>query len=118
MPSKPRKPCNKPGCRELTTERYCEKHKPEQHQYDQHRGTAAERGYDHRWREYRKWYLQQNPLCRHCSDEGQVTPATVVDHIVPHKGNMELFWNPKNHQPLCKMHHDRKTATEDGGFGR
>jgi 5-methylcytosine-specific restriction protein A len=28
-----------------------------------------------------------------------------------------LFWNETNWQPLCKECHDRKTATEDGGFG-
>lgn len=44
--------------------------------------------------------------------------ATVVDHIVPHCGNQQLFWDTDNWQPLCKKHHDRKTATEDGGFGR
>jgi 5-methylcytosine-specific restriction protein A len=49
--------------------------------------------------------------------DGKVTPATVVDHIIPHKGNHELFWDAKNHQPLCKRHHDIKTCKEDGGFG-
>jgi 5-methylcytosine-specific restriction protein A len=29
-----------------------------------------------------------------------------------------LFWDSKNWQSLCKHHHDVKTATEDGGFGR
>lgn len=41
-----------------------------------------------------------------------------VDHIIPHKGDPELFWDQDNWQSLCKPHHDRKTATEDGGFGR
>jgi 5-methylcytosine-specific restriction protein A len=40
-----------------------------------------------------------------------------VDHIIPHKGNKGLFWTRFNHQALCKSCHDRKTATEDGGFG-
>jgi 5-methylcytosine-specific restriction protein A len=44
------------------------------------------------------------------------TPATVVDHIKPHKGNRTLFWDPKNHQPMCEHHHNVKTATEDGGY--
>jgi 5-methylcytosine-specific restriction protein A len=46
-----------------------------------------------------------------------ITSATVVDHIIPHKGDMAIFWNKSNHQALCKTHHDIKTASEDGGFG-
>lgn len=44
--------------------------------------------------------------------------ANVVDHIKPHRGDKVLFWDSANWQPLCKECHDRKTATEDGGFGR
>jgi len=47
-----------------------------------------------------------------------MTAAGVVDHIVPHKGDADLFWQRTNWQPLCKPCHDRKTATEDGGWGR
>lgn len=44
--------------------------------------------------------------------------ATIVDHKVPHKGDKALFWDSTNWQSLCKPCHDRKTAREDGGFGR
>jgi len=30
-------------------------------------------------------------LCRICLEAGRVTPATVADHIEPHRGNYELF---------------------------
>ena len=53
-----------------------------------------------------------------CLQQGRYEKATVVDHITPHKGNQQLFWDRNNWQPLCKQCHDRKTATEDGGFGR
>ena len=43
--------------------------------------------------------------------------ARVVDHIIPHKRDMTLFWDPDNRQSLCKHHHDVKTATKDGAFG-
>jgi 5-methylcytosine-specific restriction enzyme A len=118
MPSRPKKPCSYPRCPNLTEGRYCEQHKPQEHKrYDNNRGTAAQRGYDHRWRKARLAFLRKNPLCVHCLEEGKLTPATVVDHIVPHKGNMELFWNEENWQSLCDSHHSRKTAKEDGGFG-
>jgi len=61
--------------------------------------------------------LKCNPLCVECKKQGKITPATVVDHIVPHKGDQEKFWDPNNHQSLCDTCHNRKTAKEDGGFG-
>lgn len=41
-----------------------------------------------------------------CEQVGRITPATVVDHIKPHKGDPELFWDTGNWQPLCKTCHD------------
>ncbi len=42
--------------------------------------------------------------------------ATVVDHrISVNKGGE--FYNPENHQPMCKLCHDSKTAKEDGRWG-
>ena len=43
--------------------------------------------------------------------DSKLTPATVVDHIIPHRGDKRLFWDEKNWQPLCKDCHDRKTGT-------
>lgn len=82
-----------------------------------HRGTTAERGYGGAWQRARKGYLAHHPLCVHCLADGTVTAASVVDHIVPHRGDQTLFWDHDNWQALCKACHDRKTATEDGGFG-
>lgn len=73
--------------------------------------------YGRRWRNYRDGYLRQHPLCVMCQREGKVTPATVVDHITDHKGDLDLFWDPGNHQPLCTPHHDRdKQAETHKGF--
>lgn len=46
-------------------------------------------------------------------DVGQ--PATVVDHIVPHKGNDALFWAQWNWQPATDRAHNKKTSREDRG---
>lgn len=109
-------------CPNLTTGTYCEQHKKQEkvssREYDKQRGTATQRGYDSRWRKARKTFLSRNPLCKHCEEEGRLTPATVVDHVVPHKGDKVLFWDKDNWQPLCTRCHNRKTAKEDGGFGR
>jgi 5-methylcytosine-specific restriction enzyme A len=78
--------------------------------------SSTQRGYGSQWQRARKAYLQKHPLCRECEKEGRITVANVVDHIRPHKGDMTLFWQQDNWQPLCKAHHDLKTVLEDGGL--
>ena len=92
-------------------------HRPPTLQQPQQRLTTTQKGYDYRWKKYRAIFLQLNPLCRECEKEGRFVPATVVDHIIPHRGDKVRFWDESNHQGLCKSHHDTKTASEDGGFG-
>ena len=43
------------------------------------------------------------------------TAATVVDHMMAHKGNLDLFYDPDNLQPLCKPCHDRHAQRRDRG---
>jgi 5-methylcytosine-specific restriction protein A len=86
--------------------------------YDLQRGSAASRGYDAKWRKARDVYLRNNPLCVECLSGGRAVSAVVVDHIKPHRGNLEMFWDEGNWQSLCVLHHNSKTAREDGGFGR
>jgi len=81
------------------------------------RATSTERGYDARWRQARRAYLRTNPLCVECLKMGIVKSAKIVDHIKPHKGNMDLFWDEANWQSLCERCHNKKTAREDGAFG-
>jgi 5-methylcytosine-specific restriction protein A len=115
-----KRPCNQIGCPELTLERYCAEHKKlKQQKYEQERGSAAQRGYGSRWRKYRVWYLLRNPFCacQECKESGSPLLADVVDHIIPHKGDYTLFWDPNNHQPMNSRCHNRKTAKEDGRWG-
>jgi len=119
MPYKPQRPCRQPGCPHLTNDKtgYCEQHKPaQQHLQDTQRGNANERGYTYRWHKVSRLYLQTHPLCAECLKEGHTTAASVVDHIIPHKGNQSLFWDESNWQSLCRLHHDQKTASKDGAF--
>lgn len=109
--------CRKQGCRKVTADNYCDDHKMTKQQYEMDRGTAAERGYDHKWRKARQAFLHKHPLCIHCLEIGRAEAATVVDHKIPHKGNQRLFWDKDNWQPLCASHHSIKTVKEDGGFG-
>lgn len=83
------------------------------------RPDATKRGYGARWKRERLLYLQAHPLCVECLKRGRVVPATVVDHVVPHKGDYQRFWDAAgNWQSLCSGCHNRKTVREDGGFGR
>jgi 5-methylcytosine-specific restriction endonuclease McrA len=66
--------------------------------------------YTARWQRRRLVYLMDNPLCVDCKTADLLTAANVVDHIVPHRGDMNLFWSEDNWQPLCKRCHDLKTA--------
>ena len=113
MPRKAGRLCSHPGCPNITHEKYCEAHRKQTAA-----PSAAARGYDSRWQRARVIFLHKHPLCVACQQHGRLTAATVVDHVVPHRGDRELFWNEANWQPLCKPCHDEKTATEDGGFGR
>ena len=110
MPRKPKKPCKHPGCPRLTEGDYCEEHLP---LHAKERGSASSRGYNAKWKRARVRYLKAHPLCVRCQLAGILVKATVVDHIKPHRGDVELFWDESNWQSLCKSCHDRKTMKED-----
>jgi 5-methylcytosine-specific restriction protein A len=78
-------------------------------------GTAAANGYGYRWQQARIAFLQDHPLCAQCQQCGRATPATVVDHIAPHRGDMLLFWDRNNWQPLCASCHGVKSHGEMAG---
>jgi 5-methylcytosine-specific restriction protein A len=65
------------------------------------------------WKKLRGLCLARDPVCKMCNREA----STVADHIRPHRGIWALFCDLANLQGLCKPCHDKKTATEDGGFG-
>jgi 5-methylcytosine-specific restriction protein A len=123
VPAKPQRPCKKPGCPSLTRDKsgYCEEHKrQEARSYEQRRGSPIQRGYGYRWQKARLSFLRRHPVCEceDCKKNKRILPATVVDHVIPHKGNYFLFWDKNNWQAMAKSCHDRKTAKEDGGFGK
>ncbi|MDP9666317.1 UNVERIFIED_ORG: 5-methylcytosine-specific restriction endonuclease McrA [Pseudomonas cremoricolorata] len=80
--------------------------------------TSSQRGYDYRWQKARERYLEEHPLCVYCEKNGRTTAARIVDHVVPHRGDMVLFWDQANWQSLCKPCHDSvKQAEEAAGPG-
>jgi 5-methylcytosine-specific restriction enzyme A len=119
MPFAPKKPCKTPGCPGLVDAGLCAVCRAKGLGRED-RPTTAQRGYGYRWQKFAKAYLRSNPLAVDIFNcfNGRIYPAEVVDHIVPHRGDPVLFWSITNLQGLRKVDHDRKTATEDGGFGR
>lgn len=75
--------------------------------------TSAARGYGYKWQKARVDFLRAHPLCAYHMKRGQVVAATVVDHKVPHRGDLKLFWDRKNWQGLCKACHDSVKAKEE-----
>lgn len=107
MPYAPKRPCRYPGCAKVCdTGVYCEEHR---RLFT--RESAAARGYGSQWQTARSRFLKQNPLCVQCRIDGKLTPATVVDHVVPHRGDKTLFWDQSNWQPLCATCHNKKTGS-------
>ena len=53
-----------------------------------------------RWRAIRAEQLRVEPSCRFCKEDGTETPATVCDHVEPHRGSVEAFWSGP-FQSLC-----------------
>lgn len=76
-------------------------------QHDERRGTAYSRGYDRWWARQRRAHLRQSPLCVCCDANGFIRPASLVDHIVPHRGDQQLFRDQTNWQSLCAECHGR-----------
>ena len=113
--------CGYPGCHALTRENYCDKHKqlhirnPKEFE----RESPTKRGYNYKWTKARKAFLAQHPICEcpACKVSGHPLPANVVDYIIPHRGDRDLFWDESNWQAMNKRCHDKKTARENGGFG-
>lgn len=71
------------------------------------RPSARQRGYTHAWDISAKSYLADHPLCVGCQARGVTRAAELVDHVVPHKGNLVLFWDPGNWQASCRFDHDQ-----------
>lgn len=117
MPIRPRKPCARPLCAELVPvgTSYCKDHdRARRKAQNDARSEWTHRLYGTRWQKARLSFLSRSPLCVDCKDRGLIKTATVVDHVKPHKGDIGLFWDVDNWQPLCVSCHTRKTAREGG----
>lgn len=83
---------------------------------DARRPTAHARGYDTKWQKEKSAWLAKpgNRLCA-C---GCGRTANMVDHIIPPKGDMKLFWDRSNWQAMHSSCNTRKAIASEGGFGK
>lgn len=75
--------------------------------------SSTARGYGYKWQQAREGYLAKHPLCVYCQAQDIIRPATIVDHKIPHRGDMKLFWDRDNWQGLCVPCHSSVKQRED-----
>jgi len=92
--------------RHKATVRQLPRHQP---QRADPRPSAAQRGYDGRWRKMRLMFLAQNPLCVDCLKRGRTQPANEVHHVVELRAGGRRL-DPSNLLPLCKRCHSMRTG--------
>lgn len=102
--------CAHVGCRELTRETRCERHKKERG-----RGTSRNRPGDpfyssRAWRRKRAAKLARDPLCEECLARGLTKGAEHVDHTLDRRDRPDLAFADENLRSLCESCHNRKTA--------
>ena len=108
------------GCGKPVVSGYCAACRA-QGKGSERRPSSNTRLYGYRWQRESKLFLLDHPLCVEYpkGTHGQVVVlAECVDHVIPHKGNLRLFWDKRNWQPLCIPCNSRKAVAEEGALGR
>ena len=113
MPNKAKKPCAKRGCKELTTNRFCDAHAKEAMKTynEKNRDKQSNKRYGRNWRKVRDAFIHANPLCAECWKEGRMTAADTVHHIKPLSEGGNNYW--ENLMSLCHSHHSRLHAKDE-----
>ena len=90
------------GCPNLVTAGYCAEHEKTRPVVRRVAYTVTN---SRRWRRARDAFMFANPWCESCGK-----PSEELHHIVAHRGDYDLFWEPGNWQALCKRCHARITG--------
>ena len=112
MPTAPRKPCSSWPCPDFAepNSSKCARHRKEatrQWEARRNRGTAAQRGYDARWRAIRAQVIADRPQCQ---SPGCPRPSSEAHHVIARvDGGPDT---PENLLALCKSHHSKATNRE------
>jgi len=111
MPNAALRPCNYPGCARLVKSGRCDLHQGE----DQ-RDPERQRLYDRAWQRRRRIHLANHPWCESHLVKGEYEPAVDVHHLVPHRGDRQIFITSPL-ESLCHSCHSKATKAESQGEG-
>ncbi|MEK4884886.1 HNH endonuclease signature motif containing protein [Bacillus sp. FSL W8-0223] len=112
---KPKKRCNKPGCRELIDyeQKYCEKHKGygdkeynKQVRWNRDNEKYAKFYASKEWRDLRNAYISAHPLCERCLVNGIVKQAKIVHHKIEVRDDWNKRLDYDNLQAVCRECHN------------
>ena len=123
MPTAPLALCVVTGCSNLVPRGRCPEHEAEARcEADARRPSGYARGWTVEWAAFSRDYLRRHPLCE-CDDcaalpQWRRPAATDVDHTGGHSRTCAHAFDERNVQALSHACHSRKTAREDGSFGR
>lgn len=99
------------GCGRISKGRYCESCAAQianrRQRSERQRGSAAARGYGHRWRRTRARFLAAHPVCAIDGCSELATDAHHLDGLGPLGPDGH---NEANLQALCHSHHSAITA--------
>ena len=107
MPYAAPRPCRRKGCPELVTGKdgFCEQHRKAEHRrYNREQRPESHKLYrSPRWTRLRNAVLDDNPFCAKCERF-----AELVHHKRPHEGDVVLFFDIDNLEPLCRGCHEKE----------
>lgn len=69
-----------------------------------------------RWRRRARLQKRLQPLCCMCAANGLAVPATIADHIEPHRGDWNKFMLGELQSLCSSCHSSRKQAFEKRGY--
>lgn len=90
---------------------YCEEHRSKPFQYAQRSNQGSYQTAE--WRDLRNKIIRRSGACRSCG----ATDSLQVHHIIPPRGNRELFYDENNLIVLCAQCHRYETQKEITGRG-
>ena len=113
-----RKICNYAGCNNLieSTETYCIKHKVDKKPEPFKNARRSNEGLYNtlQWRKLKKEILKCVPYCSKCGISKEET-VLEIHHIIPPRGNEDLFFDESNLIPVCGKCHRILTNIEIRG---
>ena len=111
MPLAPPRACPRPGCPNVQP---CADHRHGETHAEESAARPWSRLYDSaRWRRLSARVRSRQPVCESCKAAGHTPrPTRVTDHVIPHRGDLQLFYAESNLRAMCAECHNEKSRRE------